>query len=70
MDKLTDLSEEVVHFRETYANIEINKPSTFKSFKINFEEQDMPHQINLVGNEGRQRQVANVQSAGKGGNVN
>ena len=42
------MTVEIAHFREVYANIKINEPSTSRSFHLNFEEQDIPRQQNLV----------------------
>ena len=48
----------------------MNGPSISKIIHINFDEQDIPHQMNVAGNQGQQGQVANVQSAHRRANIN
>ena len=43
----------------------MNEHSVSKSFHINFEEKEMPDQITLVGNHGRQDQAANAHDTGR-----
>ena len=42
MDKWTDLSEEIVQFREAFSNIEMSYPSVSRSAYIDFEDEEMP----------------------------
>ena len=64
MDKPTDLSEEIAHFIEAFANTEMNNSSEPKSFNTDFEEQGIPCKMILVGNQSQKGQAVNAQVEG------
>ena len=64
MDEHTDIYEEMAHFNEAYSRIGMNGPSVHISFYNDFEEQEIPGELTLVGNKSWQVHVANAQGAG------
>ena len=49
MDEEPDVSEETAQLREAYANVGMTDKSVPRSFNIDCEEQEMPHEFNLGG---------------------
>ena len=47
----------------------MTETSVLSLFHINVEEQELPHQLYLVGNHSLQGQVVNIQGAGRGRNI-